>query len=118
MALGTTNITPIEMAAAYGAIANGGEYQEPLSFTRIVDESGKVILDADEIREKHTVFKKSTAYMLVDILTEAVNSGTGTNAKISGMTVAGQDRYQLGLRQRVLCRYDPLLYSYRMDRPR
>ena len=90
MALGTTNITPIEMAAAYGAIANGGEYQEPLSFTRIVDESGKVILDADEIREKHTVFKKSTAYMLVDILTEAVNSGTGTNAKISGMTVAGK----------------------------
>ena len=90
MALGTMNITAIEMAAAYGAIANGGEYQEPLSFTRVMDDSGKVILDADEIREKHTVFKKSTAYMLVDILTEAVNSGTGTRAKISGMTVAGK----------------------------
>lgn len=90
LALGTMGITPIEMAAAYGAVANGGEYKEPLSFTRVVDADGKVILDAEEVRDTHTVFKKSTAYMLVDILTEAVNSGTGTRAKISGMTVAGK----------------------------
>ncbi len=90
LALGATGITPIEMAAAYGAVAGGGEYKEPLSFTRVVDASGKVILDAEEVRDVHRVFKKSTAYMLVDVLTDAVNSGTGTRARISGMTVAGK----------------------------
>ena len=90
LALGAMGITPIEMAAAYGAVASGGEYREPLSFSRVVDGDGKVILDAEEVRDTHRVFKKSTAYMLVDILTDAVNSGTGTRAKISGMTVAGK----------------------------
>lgn len=36
------------------------------------------------------MFKPTTAYMLVDILHEAVESGTGTAAKIKGMTVAGK----------------------------
>jgi len=90
LALGATGITPIEMAAAYGAVASGGEYREPLSFTRVVDGNGKVVLDAENIRDTHRVFKKSTAYMLVDVLTDAVNSGTGTRAKIKGMTVAGK----------------------------
>lgn len=90
LALGTTDITPIEMAAAFGAIGNSGEYLEPLSFTRVVDDNGKTILDAQSVRVKRSVFKGSTAYMLVDILTNAVESGTGTKARISGMTVAGK----------------------------
>lgn len=90
LALGTSGITPIEMAAAFGAIAAGGEYKEPLSFSRVLDASGKVILDAKSVRKTRQVFKASTAYMMVDILTNAVNSGTGTRAKIKGMTVAGK----------------------------
>lgn len=90
LALGTTGITPIEMAAAYGAIGNMGEYLEPLSFTRVVDGEGRVVLDAAEIRKSRQVFKQTTAYMLVDMLTDAVNNGTGTSAKIKGMTVAGK----------------------------
>ncbi|MDL2217054.1 transglycosylase domain-containing protein [Christensenellaceae bacterium OttesenSCG-928-M15] len=90
LALGTSSFTPISMAAAYGAIANGGEYKEPLSFTRVIDGEGNVVLDANEVRYSKQVYKKSTAYMLVDMLTDAVNSGTGTKAKIKGMTVAGK----------------------------
>lgn len=90
LALGTSGITMIEMAAAYGAVANTGTYLEPLSFTRVVDQNGEVVLDADAIREQHRVFKESTAYLLIDILENAVRSGTGTKAKISGMTVAGK----------------------------
>ena len=90
LALGTSGITPIEMAAAFGAIANGGEYIEPMAFTRVVDSNGKIIIDANDVRETRQVFKRSTAYMLIDMLTNAVNSGTGTRAKIDGMTVAGK----------------------------
>lgn len=90
LALGTSGITPIEMAGAYGTIATGGTYYEPLSFTKVVDARGNVVLDANEIRDTHQVFKTSTAYMLVDMLTNAVKSGTGIRAKIDGVTVAGK----------------------------
>lgn len=90
LALGTTGITPIEMAAAYATIANGGMYQEPIAYTRVVDGNGNVILDAKATQESHRVYKETTAYMLVDMLTEAVKSGTGTRAAISGITVAGK----------------------------
>jgi len=90
LALGTSGFTPIQMAAAYSAIANKGVYQEPLSFTKVLDAQGNVILDADEVRDTHRVFQESTAWMLVDMMTDAVKSGTGTKAKITDMTVAGK----------------------------
>lgn len=90
LALGTSGFTPIQMAAAYSAIANDGVYQEPLSFTKVLDAEGNVILDADEVRDTHRVFQESTAWLLVDMMTDAVKSGTGTKAKITDMTVAGK----------------------------
>ncbi|OQB23357.1 MAG: Penicillin-binding protein 1A [Firmicutes bacterium ADurb.Bin182] len=90
LALGTSGFTPIEAAAAYGAIASGGEYKEPFSFTKVLDAEGNVILDSAKIRKNRQVFKKSTAYLLVDMLMDAVKSGTGTEARIDGMTVAGK----------------------------
>ena len=90
LALGTSGLTPIQMAAAYSTIANEGVYQEPLSFTKVLDTQGNVILDADEVRDTHRVFQASTAWMLVDMMTDAVKTGTGTKAKIEDMTVAGK----------------------------
>jgi penicillin-binding protein 1A len=82
LALGTSGLTPIQMAAAYATIANEGVYQEPLSFTKVLDAEGNVILDADQVRDTHRVFQSSTAWMLVDMMTDAVKTGTGTKAKI------------------------------------
>ncbi len=92
LALGTSGITPLEMCAAYAAIANNGYYNEPLSFTKMTDNEGNVILNADVIRGTQVkVYSDSaTAYMLVDLLKNAVASGTGTNAKIEGYEVAGK----------------------------
>jgi len=92
LALGTSGITPIQMCAAYAAIANNGYYWAPISFTRVEDENGNVILDADVIRSGATrVYEHtSTAYQLVDILTDAVKSGTGKLARMDGFTVAGK----------------------------
>ncbi|MCL2696108.1 MAG: transglycosylase domain-containing protein, partial [Clostridiales bacterium] len=92
LALGTSGITPIQMTAAYAAIANNGYYLEPLSFTKVVDPDGNVILDADLIRGGTIrVFEKaSTPYLIVDILKDAVSSGTGRRARIDGYQVAGK----------------------------
>lgn len=90
LALGSSGITPVQMAVAFGTIANKGVYQQPLSFSRIVDSNGNVVVDMHHQQDRHQVFKPSTAYLVVDMLKEAVQSGTGTKAKISSQVVAGK----------------------------
>ncbi|MBR0135018.1 MAG: transglycosylase domain-containing protein [Clostridia bacterium] len=90
LALGTTGITPIEMAAAYATIANGGVYMEPLAFTRVRDKNMNVVLDAKDVQKSYRVFEETSAYMLIDMMKDVVNYGTGTRAKIEGQTVAGK----------------------------
>lgn len=92
LALGSSGISPYEMAVAYGVLAHNGVYQQPLSFTRVTDSKGNVILDmkAQQEASKTQVFQESTAYLITDMLVNAVNSGTGTNARINGVTVGGK----------------------------
>ena len=90
LALGTTGITPIEMAAAYAAIANGGVYNEPIAFTLVLDKDYNVVLDAKQMQKSYRVFEETSAYMLIDMLKDVVATGTGTRAQIEGMTVAGK----------------------------
>lgn len=90
LALGTSGITPLEMAAAYACIANGGVYNQPVSFTQVVAEDGTVVLDAADIQESYRVYEESTAFILADMMKDVVASGTGTSARINGITVAGK----------------------------
>lgn len=92
LALGTSGITPLQMCAAYAAIANNGYYNEPLSFTKVTDNAGNVILNADMIRGTQTkVFSDaSTPYLLVSLMKSAVQTGTASNAAIEGYEVAGK----------------------------
>ncbi len=90
LALGSSGITPVQMAVAFGTIANKGVYQEPLSFSVILDSDGQVVVDMHQRQDRHQVFKPSTAYLVTDMLKEAVQSGTGTRAKITSQVVAGK----------------------------
>ena len=90
LALGTSGISMLELTAAYATLANGGTYQEPISFTKVTDANGNVILDAEKLRETRQVFKPSTCWMMTSMLESAVAGGTGAAAKISGMHVAGK----------------------------
>ena len=92
LALGSSGITVREMAQAFGTVANLGTYQKPLTFTKITDADGNVILDmkAKQAESQRQVFREGTAYMLVDMLVDAVQSGSGRSARIDGMTVGGK----------------------------
>ena len=90
LALGTTAVSPLEMAAAYGAIANQGVYLEPVAFTKVLDKEGNLVLDSSNIQIKRTVFQPATAWLMTDMLEDAVENGTGSRARISGMPVAGK----------------------------
>ena len=91
LALGgiTDGVTNLELCAAYAAIANNGQYTEPLYYTKVLDNSGKIILEREP--EKRQVIKESTAYVLTDAMHDVVtNGGTGTKANMKNMYVAGK----------------------------
>jgi penicillin-binding protein 1A len=90
LALGSSGITPVQMAVAFGVLGNGGVYQEPISVLGISDSEGNVVWDGHQQQERHQVYRPSTAWLIVDMMKDAMSSGTGTEAKISGQTVAGK----------------------------
>ena len=90
LSLGSSGITPVQVAVAYGVLGNGGVYQEPISFLGISDSEGNVVWDSHQKQERRQVFRASTAWMVVDMMKDAVSGGTATKAKISGQTVAGK----------------------------
>jgi len=92
LALGSSGVSVIELAAAFGAIANKGVYQESYAFTQILNPDGTVYIDVNEVQETRQVFKPSTAFMLVDVLKGCVKEkvGTGSRANFGGLTIAGK----------------------------
>lgn len=76
------------MCAAYASIANGGVYNKPTLYSKVVDHDGNVLLDGTG--ESHTVIKDSTAYLLTSAMEDVVNSGTGTARQLPNMPVAGK----------------------------
>ena len=92
LALGSSGVTPLEMAAAFGAVANSGVYLEPYAFTEVrYADNQTVYLRATDLQISRQAFKESTAWLLVDMLEDCVSSsGTGSRARFGNMTVAGK----------------------------
>ncbi len=92
LALGSSGISVIELAGAFGAIANQGRYLEPYAFTKVVDSGGNLYMDQQEVQINRQVFKPSTAWMLVSVLRGCVSKtdGTGDRANFGGFDVAGK----------------------------
>lgn len=85
---GYTGESPLSMAVAYAAFANGGYYVEPYTYTKIVytDNDGDDSNDkVEEFKpEKNRVMSEATAYIVYDMLRAAATWGLGTEAKING----------------------------------
>lgn len=90
LALGgvTKGVKPIEMAAAYSVFPNKGIYIKPISFTKILDKDGNVIFENKP--EKSKVLSEQVSYLMVDIMKGVIYGGTGGNAALSKMPVAGK----------------------------
>lgn len=103
MALGGLHegVTPLQMAAAYGAFANQGVYIEPTAIIRVEKQDG-IILD-QYVPKQRSAMKASTAYLITDMLSSVIQSGTGTGAQIgrpaagkTGTTDDGKDIWFVG----------------------
>ena len=69
----TNGLTALDMTGAYAALANGGKYLEPLTFSKIVDSQGKVLFE-DKDKITHEVTSPETAYQITSALEDAGKS--------------------------------------------
>lgn len=83
------SVTPLQMALVAAAIANGGRLMKPHMTDRIVDTDGRTV-ERIKPQLQSTVMKPSTASALTAMMEGVVTSGTGTQAQIPGIRVAGK----------------------------
>lgn len=108
MALGTFEVTPLQIAAAYAAFANGGTMIEPTVFAGAVDNNGE-----QQFRQPFTtrqVVTPATAYLITDILSDVIKRGTARRAKtsfsnvaIAGKTGTSRDGWFVGYTPNLVC---------------
>jgi len=110
MALGglTHGVTPLEMAGAFGAMANMGKFNKPVAISKILDRNGKVLFQYEP--KPVQVCKPSSAYMLVDMMRDVMRRGTGTGAAVSrpcagktGTTSEYHDAWFVGFTPNLSC---------------
>jgi penicillin-binding protein 1A len=108
-ALGTNEVTPIELAGAYAELVNGGHKIEPILVERIQDRHGRTIMRADPrpcdgcaavawdgslpptiLNTRPTVVDPRNAYQMVSMLEGVVERGTAKDALELGKPLAGK----------------------------
>ena len=82
-------VPTMQMAEVAAAIANGGKLMKPHMTDRIVDTDGRTV-DTIKPEVQSTVMKPSTASEVTAMMERVVQSGTGTQAQIPGVRVAGK----------------------------
>jgi penicillin-binding protein A len=82
-------VTPLQMAEVAAAVANGGKLMKPQIWSRVVDPDGRVTKKLDPSEYSQPI-SEETAAELTTAMEGVVREGTGTNAAISGVQVAGK----------------------------
>lgn len=85
--LGSQEVTPIEMASAFGTLAADGVHYPHTSITKIVDSQGQTIFEYTPVGEQ--AISHSVAYAATSIMKGVITSGTATRANI-GRPAAGK----------------------------
>jgi cell division protein FtsI (penicillin-binding protein 3) len=83
------SVTPLQMAMAYGALANGGLLMKPRLVREFRDANGQVT-SRFQPRMVRRVVSSDVARDVADVLVDAVEVGTGTRARLSTFKVAGK----------------------------
>jgi len=99
LALGTTEATPLQIAAAYAAFANGGYAIQPNAFAR-----------TETIQQTSPAIQSTTAFMITDMLEGVIEKGTARAARglipgtaIAGKTGTSRDGWFVGYTPNLVC---------------
>lgn len=83
LALGTGEVTPLELTAAYAVFANGGIGVRPRAITRVLDHDGAAAFEGEVERER--VLDPTVAFQMQSILRDVIDRGTGSGARELGV---------------------------------
>ena len=86
----TKGVSVKEMAAAYSVFVNKGVYITPHTYTKVLDSSGKVLLEFSP--KSSRVLSEANAFIMTSFLYEVVNgsAGTGRSARLANMPTYGK----------------------------
>ena len=79
IALGTSEVIPLEMVSAYAAFANKGVYSKPFAITKIEDRYGNTIREYGSVQ--YEVLSEETAYLMTNLMQTVMDRGTGGSAR-------------------------------------
>ncbi len=85
LALGTGEVSLLDLTSAYTAFANAGVLQPPVIIRRIEDADGHVLFRANE--QGRRVFSESTAFLMASMLSDVISHGTGYHARQNGFSL-------------------------------
>jgi 1A family penicillin-binding protein len=88
LALGTSDLTLLELVSAYGALANHGSWMRPTAIRYVLDIQGKLL--EENVPEGRPVLSPELAYVATHMLKGTVERGTGMAAKALGRPVAAK----------------------------
>jgi penicillin-binding protein 1A len=88
LALGVSEVTPLELVSAYGVFANGGVRAEPFSIRRVTDQQGRTL--EQHVTETQEVMRPETAYVLVNVMKGVIQRGTAARARVLDRPLAGK----------------------------
>ncbi len=88
LALGTSEITLLDLTSAYSVFPNKGEKIRPFGVLEIVDRQGRVVWRAKS--QKRLVMSRAGAAIVTNMLEGVIKEGTGRRARILGRAVAGK----------------------------
>ncbi len=88
LALGTSDLTLLELTSAYAVFANHGVRLDPSAILMITDSTGRVLYTGDTLPQQ--AMKPETAFLITNLLKGAVERGTGWKARELGRPVAGK----------------------------
>lgn len=136
LALGSSALTPFELASAYTVFANGGVRVRPTYITKVVDRHGYVLESIDPAdfpdgpskdqrliqQSPERVISPETAYLVTNMMESVVQKGTGFRAKALGRPVAAKTGTTNNLKDAWFVGYVPQLVAvswvgYDQERP-
>ena len=89
IALGNLGLSPMKMAQIFSVFANKGHMIEPRIVSKIISREGAVIY-ATRPKEIEGFSTPEQAYLMTDILKDVIKRGTGRNARVEGIELAGK----------------------------
>ena len=79
IALGTSEVIPLELVSAYAAYANKGVYSKPFAITKIEDRYGNIIREYGAVQ--YEVLSEEIAFLMTNLMQTVMDRGTGGSAR-------------------------------------